>query len=358
MGQSTELLEACLRARGWVRVSLSDSMSELVDALLRSSDELFASKTDTNAWQGYGYTRNEARRSAAVRTLSGRFCEVLPLPRAVRRSVQSLCAAMDKIMPLFLEKSCQTVLGHPFSDLISSELIPLVSQADHRNRFGMLDVASYLPVATETVAEHIDPGLFALSFKSTTLGLELLDLVTKTWIPIEPSQSILWCGSTAAELSNGVIPGGVHRIVVPHEQVTPRLTAWYEICARDQVPASLLESYRLPVAERPKTIDRKVEMINIFMKTLTGKTVPLNVNLYGTIYELKEKVQDKEGIPPSKLRLIFAAPKEEGQQSAKVSQLEEEELVCSYGMKEGSVIHAVLSLRRPSPEKTLEPEAN
>ncbi|KAF2688901.1 hypothetical protein K458DRAFT_331541 [Lentithecium fluviatile CBS 122367] len=76
----------------------------------------------------------------------------------------------------------------------------------------------------------------------------------------------------------------------------------------------------------------------IFIKTLTGKTISLDVHTSDTIDQLKSMIQAKEGIPLDQQRLIY-----------KGKQLEDEWTLSKYHIVECSILHMVLRLRGGGP---------
>lgn len=74
--------------------------------------------------------------------------------------------------------------------------------------------------------------------------------------------------------------------------------------------------------------------MQVKIKTLTGKVIELAANENETVLKIKEKVAEKEGIPPEQQRLIYGG-----------KQMADDKTVAEYNVEPGNFLHLVLALR-------------
>jgi len=76
------------------------------------------------------------------------------------------------------------------------------------------------------------------------------------------------------------------------------------------------------------------DIMLIKVKTLTGKEIEIDIEPTDKVERIKERVEEKEGIPPPQQRLIFSG-----------KQMNDERTAADYKVAGGSVLHLVLALR-------------
>ncbi|CAH8520881.1 unnamed protein product [Heterobilharzia americana] len=87
-----------------------------------------------------------------------------------------------------------------------------------------------------------------------------------------------------------------------------------------------------PTSKCARYLNFPVMLIKV--KTLTGKEIEIDIEQTDKVDRIKERIEEKEGIPPQQQRLIFSG-----------KQMNDDKLIQEYKIQGGSVIHLVLSLR-------------
>ena len=117
------------------------------------------------------------------------------------------------------------------------------------------------------------------------------------------------------------------------------------MCIRDRVAEPGRTGIK--VNKDMKKVNKDTKQFQIFVKTLTDKTMTLDVNAYDTIGNIKTKIQDKEHTPPGQLRLTHSS-----------KDLEDSRTLSDYNIQKETTIHLLLRLQGGAAAATTADEFN